>query len=66
MVFGGGIAESGGYEIQVKSSDLPIEPIKQSQATVNGAASGLTLEVTDSKNQGGVYVIQLGDFASKN
>lgn len=66
MVFGGGIAEAGGYEIQVKVSDLPVEPAKQSPATVNGAAEGLGLEVSDSQNQGGVYVIQLADFAAKN
>lgn len=66
MVFGGGLAEVGGYEIQIKVSDLPVQPVKQSSATVNGAANGLALEVSDSQNQGGVYVIQLADFASKN
>lgn len=65
MVFSGGVAEAGGYEIQVKVSDCTGEPVKQSATTVNGAASGLTLEVYDAQNQGGVYVIQLADFASK-
>lgn len=65
MVFSGGVADAGGYQIQVKVSDCSSEPVKQAAATVNGAATGLGLEVMDAQNQGGVYVIQLADFAAK-
>lgn len=65
MIVDGGMAETGGYEIQVKTSDVTGEPAKGTAATVNGAAQGKTLEVISATNNGGVWLIQLGDFAAR-
>lgn len=65
---GGGIAEFGGYEIQVKVSDFStalFNTAKGTAAICNGAADGLDLAVGNVQNRGATYLIRLVDYASK-
>lgn len=57
----GGIGERGGYEIQVKASDVAEGVTKDLQCTINGAADGKTLVLTSFEHRGGVYLLNIGD-----
>jgi hypothetical protein len=64
FVMDGGVALRGGFSMLVKSSDLSGEPPKQTAVTANGPAAGLTLEISEVKNNYGTYDITVADFAN--
>jgi len=66
VVVSGGVADAGGYEVQMKTSDFSGEPPDGTQATCNGEATGKTLQTAGPVTRcGGTWRIKLIDFASK-
>lgn len=65
QIVSGGIADAGGYEVQIKADDFTAEPPKGTMATCNGEATGLTLETGKVSKKGAIWVIPLFDYASK-
>lgn len=66
QIISGGIADAGGYEVQIKASDFTGEPPKGTPATCNGEAAGLALETGKVSKKGAVWVIPLFDYSAKD
>lgn len=53
----GGLAESGGFKLQMLASDFSIQPQKFSPAT----ARGVTLQVLNANDNDGILYLEIGD-----
>ncbi len=59
-------AENGGWNIQVRVSDLSGEPPKQTAITCNGDATGHALEVLSYTARAGIAYIVAADYSARN
>lgn len=62
----GGVAENGGWEIQIRLSDLSGEPPKGTKISCNGESSGHDLEVDSFDRNGLIGYITAVDFGAQN
>jgi hypothetical protein len=62
----GGIAEAGGWNIQIPIRELIGEPAKKSRITCNGEAEGKDLRVDNVERNNGIFYILAVDFAASN
>lgn len=62
----GGVAEGGGWNIQMRLSDLSGEPPKGTSITCNGEAAGSPLEVLNFQRNNGIAYITAVDFSAQN
>lgn len=60
----GGHAEAGGWNLQMRLSDLSGDPPKGTVVTCNGEPQGLTLEVLNFKRNNGIGYCTVVDFAA--
>lgn len=61
---GGGLAEGGGYSLQMKAEDFDGIPPKQTSVVVNGDAAGFSLEIASKDRANGMYMIRVIDYAA--
>lgn len=50
------------FLLQILQSDLSAKPVQGTQVTCNGSASGLTLQVIESKLVNAVWELTIGDI----
>ena len=65
IVVDGGVAEAGGFNIQMLASDFSGEPPKQTAISAGGSADGHPLEVYSVNVNNGIYYIVAVDYAAE-
>lgn len=65
VIVDGGVAEAGGFSLQMLASDFSGEPPKGTPVTAGGSADGHALEVLSVNVNNGIFYITTADYAAQ-